>query len=58
MAKRPKPKAERRTWDQLSDAEDVLGTDEADGELPVEFLRKRRPKKEGERGKEPPTKPR
>ena len=57
MAKRPKPKSERRTWDQLGDADDVLGTDEADEQQPVEFLRKRRPKKGGERGKEPPTKP-
>lgn len=56
MAKKPKP--ERRTWDQLGDAEDVLGTDEADEQLPVEFLRKRRPKKEGDRGKKPPPEPR
>lgn len=53
MAKRRKP--EKRTWDQLTGEDDILGTDEADEAMPVEFLRKKpAPKrKEAPRGKGP-----
>lgn len=52
MAKQPKPRPERRTWDGLLE-DDVTGADEAEDSMPVEFLRKRKPSKEKPRGKGP-----
>jgi hypothetical protein len=43
MAKKPKPKPERRTWDGLSE-DDVTGADEAEDAMPMEFGRKRKPR--------------
>lgn len=43
MAKKPKPKPERRTWDGLSD-DDVTGADEAEDAMPIEFGRKQQPR--------------
>jgi len=52
-----KPTAERRTWDQLTDADDVLDLDDSAPEPPVEFLRKRKPKTGGQDGHQGPAKP-
>ena len=54
MAKKPKPKPERRTWDGLSD-DDVTGADEAEDAMPIEFGRKRKPRLSDE--KKLPDKP-
>jgi len=43
MAKKPRPKQERRTWDGLND-DDVTGADEAEDAMPMEFGRKRKPR--------------
>lgn len=54
MAKKPKPKPDRRTWDGLSD-DDVTGADEAEDAMPMEFGRKRKPRHSD--GKKNPDKP-
>lgn len=54
MAKKPKPKPERRTWDGLSE-DDVTGADEAEDAMPMEFGRKRKPRLSD--GKKNPDKP-
>jgi hypothetical protein len=43
MAKKPKPKPERRTWDGLSE-DDVTGAEEAGDAMPMEFGRKQKPR--------------
>lgn len=48
-----RPQAERRTWDQLTDADDVLDLDDSAPEPPVEFLRTKKPKKGGADGQGP-----
>lgn len=53
MAKKPKPRPEQRTWDNLLD-DDVTGADEAEDAMPIEFGRKRRPAEKPKRGKAKP----